>query len=141
MASGNFLVGNDGLTIEGFDYAVLPLLQKAGYSVPDKYESLNRAFVLISLIGKEDLEKTLAGVLNGEYRRLMDLTRKNGNPHQVVHAHQLSDYKTIGVYSDDQTASKMFASIALQIQTKNSADELDKLLETLRVTGKALSSS
>lgn len=144
MVSGNFLIG-DGLSIKGFKKYVQPLLKDKGYSVQDILiiDNDSQSNILVSIIGKGDLEKEINDVLvkSGEIME-KDLVQRQP---LVAYQHQVSGfdesiakgrYETIGIYAINDGASQLFPSIAqkylLETADKKAyevAQEIKSLLE------------
>ena len=148
MASGNFLIGKD-LSLKGFDKYVEPLFKKKGYSVQDRLNvshDQDKA-ILISVSGEGDLEKGISDALvkSGE---IMDAEMKElGFDKMISYNHQVSQfshwegkvgtgkkivlgiYKTIGVYKEDDAASKLFPSIAQKYLLDGLEDRIEEVAQ------------
>jgi hypothetical protein len=138
MASGNFLIGVD-LSIKAFDLYVAPILDRNGLAVSDwlKIYPENRSSkILVSIIGKGDLEKTVNETLleSREFIKTEEEKRRKATFQErfayIAHETQVSEfshkekvkkeevfvyrgiYEKIGIYNLDNTASELFPSIA-----------------------------
>ena len=148
MGSGNFLVG-DGLKMSSFRDYVVPLLANQGISVDNCLSIFDVGpRILVSLVGTGDLE----AVLNSELVELgkrIETDLKDSyktSPHQPPNlwSNQISAstwvnkepvrngiYEVIGIYSDIQTASKLFPMIAQQYLLDQNSKKFDEFNEQL----------
>jgi hypothetical protein len=158
MASGNFLIGND-LSLRGFNQYVQSFLEKKGYSVEDKLSvpyQTNRKSILISVVGKKDLETELDKMLV-EIGKIIDKTeisskkpKKLEDHYPVARKHQVSFshlekkegqedisvekglYETIGIYQDNNTASQLFPSIAQKYLLDGIEQKAEEVVEEIK---------
>jgi hypothetical protein len=145
MASGNFLIG-EGISSEGFNKYVKPYFSIRDISIPDMifiregYIEGLRDPVLISIVGKEDLEEQIAN-MSIELRLIVEKTegkdaeeqKKQGahyNP--VAWPHQFYSYKKVGFYSNNDTASNLFPSIAQEYLLSALEGKAGKVEKTIK---------
>lgn len=113
MASGNFLVGK-GLSITGFLTYINYELSLLGIEVTNRVLLSNshsfEGSILVSLKGKGDLEKILLESIKKGKKRLSSNIEKSGyNSGKIVAlSPQLDFYKNLGIYEDDNAASRDF---------------------------------
>ncbi len=164
MASGNFLVGK-GLSIQGFDTYIQPVLEEKGYSIPDKlgnYSSIDQGGIFISMVGEGDLETILDETLIQAGKNIekveKELREKRVTDKQIAYRFQVSTtewvekeedrvfkgiFKVIGIYQDNSTASKLFQPKAQEILLENLRKKLyeteKEFNSTLKNLGQRLS--
>jgi len=117
MASGNFLIGEQGLSLKGFADYIEPAFREVGCTVVDRLFTGSHGFdgnVLVSISG-EDLEQKIRNGLLLATNRIGEEESKPGNFEKVTaHRFQVNEnsYVVIGVYRENSTASELFPSIA-----------------------------
>jgi len=158
MASGNFLIGSD-LRIEGFNKYVMPLLKEKGCTVRDRlsvlYDEDNKT-ILASISGEGDLEAILNNTLiqAGENIEIQEKGKKQTQSNYALIAwkYQVIDtrldgdkritfgnYKTLGVYSSDNTATQLFPVLAQKYLAAETKQKIDELTEQIKGIGERLS--
>lgn len=160
MASGNFKLGHR-LSLEGFNQDVLPYLKEMGLVVENKLglcwgERNYNGFVLISLAGNTpDLETELNTALVGAYNAIEKAGRR---PNPLVDTYSVirmswdsklnegkgghvpeGQYEIIGMYSDNNVASQLFPSIAMNEVMDIAKDRTEGVVNKLTSIGKKLS--
>jgi len=147
MASGNFIIG-ESLSMQGFDKYIQPVFEEKGIIVPDKLSvsrGRNNDGILTSIVGEGDLEKTLNDSLVEIGEELDKLQRDAHGSGLIAYKHQISaytgednsyegKYKVKGKYSENETASKLFPSIAQEYlleNVENKADEVTKKIKSM----------
>lgn len=158
MASGNFLIGKD-LSLRGFDKYVEPLFKKKGYSVNDRLDvpyDQARA-IIVSVSGEGDLEKGINDSLVKSGEVLDAEMKKFGFKDRIAYNHQVSQfshwegkvgtgkkielgiYKTLGLYQEEGTASKLFSSLAQKYLVEGLEDKIEEVAEKAKnLLGKRL---
>lgn len=153
MTSGNFLIG-EGLSFEGLQKYVTPIMEQKGYSIRDKmYLNADKhdRSILVSIVGEGDLEKGINDAL-AESTPIIDKVqseKRESGKNAIAYTFQVSEFshrdennkevylgkfKMIGVYSDDNTASQLFPSIAqgyILDEVKKKADGLTNKIKQL----------
>ena len=141
MASGNFLIGKGvHIAVNAFNEYVQPYLKKQGYEVKDKIQvphpdNEDYYTVLVSLTGKGDLEKKLNTMLckvnknkaAGEAMKREDAPAYKEYLYAVVTHENKGQFRTIGVYDDDNTASQLFPTIAQEFLVKRAKRQVTEL--------------
>jgi len=155
MVSGNFLIGK-GLSLEGFNAFVQPVFEEKGYFVKDKlviFPNTHYKKLLVSIKGDENLENSIntilieSGIIIGKAQaRAIELNSQTsgGEYCPLAYSHEVSKfdhwekngeknicidkglYTTLGIYDSDDSASKLFPSIAQEylleiLETKTEA--------------------
>ncbi|MBW2969237.1 hypothetical protein KY314_03915 [Candidatus Woesearchaeota archaeon] len=155
MASGNFLIG-DNISIEQFNNDIIPLLEEKGYSVNDKIKTnyddrqLVKNPTLISIKGQGDLEKGINSTLIEFGEKRSKEERERGLKNNEIHSYQvytfshhegtgkkqksihIGNFKTIGVYSKDETASELFSAIAQKYMIKEAENKAISAMKQIR---------
>ena len=147
MSSGNFVIGED-LSLQGFNQYIRPNLEKYKSEITDflVYSENNRKRILVSLIGNADpiaLEQTVKISLEESLPIIQkDFKEKNdiGNlPPLTSQAHQIKGFgkddwlfNTIGLYQDNETASKVFQNLAVKTSAVDSENKLERLELSVR---------
>ncbi len=143
MSSGNFEIG-EGLSMEGFKEYIKPNLEKYKTQVTDMMSYADRAGekILVSLIGDATpsaLENTVKISLDEAHKILQDKERTNED--KSAWTHQVKTYggekfNTIGIYQNNETASKVFQNLAIEYSTKNINNVLTKAKSDINEFGK-----
>ena len=136
MTSGNFIIGDD-LSLKGFNFYVKPNLEKYKAQITDFmiFRGLNPArsnnHIFISLIGNnESLEEMVKKSMEEAYNSVAKEEKEKNYKELGVWSQQLYQYgrglifETLGLYSDDKTASKVYQNLAI----KYSLIEIDNVL-------------
>lgn len=110
MASGNFLVGELGLSLKGFNEYFLPRLGAKGYKVKDILELGDPNGVLISLVGVGNLEKEIEKTTKEVHDEILNSDIETLSTHNF----HVNFFKTLGIYENDETASQNFPLLAQQ---------------------------
>lgn len=153
MGSGNFLIG-EGLSLQGFEQYVQPLLEKKGCYVKDKLainqDNLSTKKILVSISGKGDLDKTIDYLLVKTGKILEKELDKKGVAGRTAYSHQISQYtypekmqgkkghvckgkyKVLGVYQDEGTASKLFPALAQNYLLDGLETKADEVAEKFK---------
>ena len=143
MSSGNFSVGED-LSLEGFREYVQPNLEKYKTQVTDvmEYSKKGSKRVLVSLIGDANpsaLEQTLKISLDEAKpvsQKYFEECNKNQHLERLTAwPHHLGNFKTIGIYQDNETASKVFQNLAIIYSAKNIEHILDDVTSKIKYFG------
>jgi hypothetical protein len=147
MSSGNFEIGRD-LSIKGFNEYVKPNLEKYKTEIKDimSYTDGNDKKILVSLVGDSapsSLETAVQISLREAHIILTEMERK-GNENKSAWAYQVKDYEgekynVVGLFQENETASKVFQSLALEYSSKNLSYILDKTKENIKGFGERLS--
>ncbi len=150
MSSGNFEIGS-GLSMRGFEKYVKPSLEKYHAEITDilSYSEVGKEKIFVSLIGDASssaLENTVRISLNEAHSNLEEEEKNRGNVRKeiIAWAHQVKDYEgekfnVVGLYQDNETASKVFQNLAIEYSTKNLDYILEESKEEIRRFGKELS--
>ncbi|MDP2673154.1 MAG: hypothetical protein Q8O84_05055 [Nanoarchaeota archaeon] len=136
MTSGNFIIGND-LSLKGFNFYVKPNLEKYKAQITDfmifkgnEFGSENK-HLLLSLTGnnnsleeivKKSMEEAYNSVEKDEENR-QDML--GAWPHQIKSGQRIL-FETLGVYSDDKTASKVYQNLAVKYSLMGIDDVLEE---------------
>lgn len=144
MSSGNFIVGKD-LSIQGFNHYVLPFLEKYKSEVTDimSFKDRYEKYLLISIIGdanKDTLERTINNSIK-EARPLaeedfQEKSRNKDNFSLIAWPHELSfeHTKTLGLYQDNETASKVYQNLAIEYSARSVRTTLESELKLIKST-------
>ena len=144
MGSGNFAIGED-LKLNGFQEYVQPILQKYKVEITNimSYSENGRKKVLVSLTGGEGNQFALENAVQISLDEAKPISQKNFDElnksshleELTAWPHQLREFKTIGLYQDNETASKVFQSLAIEYSTKNISYVLDKAKSEIKSFG------
>lgn len=161
MTSGNFLVGHN-LSIRGFQSYVAPRLIERGFVVADmlsvQSEKNNQA-ILASIFGEGNLEKALdeSLVQTGKQLEQERMNPTQPKPEPIAYEFQVwgarwegqgtaeakrldfGIYKTLGLYSANNTATNLFPILANGYLVAKTEQEIEKLKERVRAIGTTLS--
>jgi hypothetical protein len=146
MSSGNFAIGKD-LSLEGFNHYIKPILEKYKSEVTDVFSYVEEYSerVLVSLIGDakpEALERILRisieEVLPKVKEDLNKYSSRNDFPKSAVWEHHINNtdgaiFNTIGLYSDNKTASRIFQNLAVKYSLIDLESQLEKTEDNLRI--------
>lgn len=134
MSSGNFEIG-EKLSMKGFNEYVKPNLEKYKIRLTDvmQYKDRKGEKILASLIGDANpssLETAVKLSLN-EAHIILKEKEKSGEDKKSAWAHQVKTYEgeilnTLGLYQDNETASKVFQNLAIEYSAKNISHILDE---------------
>ena len=127
MSSGNFIIG-EGLSLEGFNIYIKPALEKYNSKVTDYliFKNKDKSKLLISLSGGEGILERIVKISLDEAHKILEKEDKEKGAvreNKIAWPYQIKNYKngdlqeiyeTIGVYSDDETASKVFQNLAIK---------------------------
>lgn len=133
MSSGNFEIGSR-LSLEEFNQYVKPIFEKYKAQITDimPYKEKEDG-LLMSLIGDSTpsaLENTVKISLNEIHKKLYDEREDEEGNQKISVAFKVKDsdgekYKTLGLFQDNETASKVFQNLAFEYSLKN----LDNVLK------------
>jgi|GEM_PF-3809132 len=141
MQSGNYILGN-GLTIAGFNHYIKPLLEKQDVELTDYMEFIGNLFeinneehILISVKGT-NLTNIIKESINSARKTIDDVTRQYPE-NQLVWGHQISSggipyIKELGVYSDEETASKVYQNLAVQYSLESLQSAVEEKTEEIK---------
>jgi hypothetical protein len=121
MSSGNFILGN-GLPLENFNLYVKPCLERYKAEITDCFSLEGEGSgkrVLVSLIGdanSDALEQTVKISLD-EARKIWSF---------------MPYFETIGLYQDNNTASKVFQNLAVKYSAWELNDSLEDITKNLK---------
>jgi len=133
MGSANFLVGEQGFGLEGFEKTLEPYLTSRGYAIPNRFRAGNNhdGSVLISLVGKGDLKKVMEVTITEAEKELEKVNSQKAMQEYNACSYQLSQLEVIGIYEDDKTANRVFPLLAQREAAKHLTDELEQVDDTL----------
>lgn len=147
MSSGNFEIGRD-LSINGFNEYVKPNLRKYQVKIKDimSYTDRNDKKILVSLVKDgtpSSLETAVQTSLHEAHVILTGMERKTSE-NKSAWAYHVKDsegekYNVVGLFQENETASKVFQSLALEYSSKNLSYILDKTKENIKGFGERLS--
>lgn len=139
MSSGNFTLGHD-LTLEGFNHYILPNLEKYNTQVTDilSYSDEDIKKILIALKREKEDARTLEVVLNTSLEKAYSVIEKDfyknceKKPAYFTANYQIGSkdnwlLRTIGIYKDDETASKVFQNIAVEYSIKSLKEKIEDI--------------
>ncbi|HIH17314.1 MAG TPA: hypothetical protein HA282_00095 [Nanoarchaeota archaeon] len=154
MASGNFFIGDGGISIDGFRKEIQPFFEDKGYSMPDVLFVDSRFghkdSILVSISGAGDLESVVNGTLLELYdkleeenkgKRFEEIAVQNCYLRKFSHYDEIDkerklvhrgEYQVIGIYQEDNTASQLFPALAQGYLLENVSLKLNKVEEEAR---------
>jgi hypothetical protein len=152
MGSGNFEIGRH-LSMNGFNEYVKPSLNKYKAKITDimSYTDKNNKKILVSLKGGEGNQFALENLVKislseAYYNLLCDEENNPQNRGNILPAmpYQVKDFEgekfnTIGLYQDNETASKVFQSLAIEYSAKNIGIILDEAKNKIKNFGEKFS--
>jgi hypothetical protein len=134
------LVGEKGLSLNEFNEHFRPRLEKKGYEVKDLVQLGNPNGVLISLVGKDNLEKAVSDTTKEVYEKIGEMYQTIDSNKMSAHNFQVDFFETLGVYSLDNTASGNFPLFAQRYLCDATKKHLSYVKEEVQsLMGKKLS--
>ena len=148
MGSGNFEIGK-GLSMKGFNDYVKPFLLEYKAEVTDvmQYTDRVRNGLIVSLRGgvgnQFGLENTVKVSLN-EAAKILSEQEKVSSESKSAWAHEVKEsegviFNTLGLYKNNETASKVFQNLAIEYSAKNIDSVLSKVENSINEFGKKFS--
>jgi len=151
MSSGNFIIGED-LSLEGFNTYVKPRLEEYKTEVKDYlvFKDHSHSRVLVSLLGKEGILERIVKISLDEAHKILekeDKEKGDSRYNKIAWPREIKNYqngklqeiyKVIGVYQNDETASKIFQSLAVEYSAKNINSILSEATRQIRYFGEKL---
>ncbi len=141
MQSGNYILGN-GLTIAGFNHYIKPLLEKQAVELTDYmeftsnlFEANNAEHILVSVKGTNLTNMVKESIHSA--RKIIDDVSRQFQENQLAWGHQISSrgnpyLKELGVYSDEETASKVYQNLAVQYSLDSLHSAVEEKTEEIK---------